>query len=143
MQHLFSFIRENYKKLILILSLAATLGSLYISETIGIPPCDLCWYQRVFAYPLVIIAALGLFYQENIAKYVLGLAIPGLIIATYHYVIQKFVFAQQLTNCSVNNPCTDVSLNLFGFITIPLLSAGFFLASIVVTLIYQKTGKNS
>ncbi len=33
----------------------ATLGSLFLSEVMELPPCSLCWYQRVFMFPLPII----------------------------------------------------------------------------------------
>lgn len=36
----------------------ATVGSLWLSEGAGFPPCRLCWYQRGAMYPLV--AVLGL-----------------------------------------------------------------------------------
>ena len=38
----------------------ATLGSLYFSEEAGYIPCRLCWYQRIFMYPLPILIALAI-----------------------------------------------------------------------------------
>ena len=34
---------------------AATLGALFFSEVMELPPCALCWYQRIFMFPLVLI----------------------------------------------------------------------------------------
>ncbi len=35
----------------------ATVGSLFFSEVMKLPPCVLCWYQRIAMYPLTIILA--------------------------------------------------------------------------------------
>ena len=35
----------------------ATAGSLFFSEVMGLPPCILCWYQRICLFPLVVILA--------------------------------------------------------------------------------------
>src|SRR3972149_7646759 len=70
----------------LIVALTATLGSLYFSEVAGFEPCKLCWLQRIFMYPLVII--LGTAYLRKLKdtwNYVLPLSITGGLIAAYHY----------------------------------------------------------
>jgi thiol-disulfide isomerase/thioredoxin len=36
-------------------ALVATVGSLYLSEVAGFPPCRLCWFQRIAMYPLVVV----------------------------------------------------------------------------------------
>ena len=41
-----------------LIATASTLGALFLSEVMQIAPCVLCWYQRVFMFPLV----LGLFF---------------------------------------------------------------------------------
>ena len=46
---------ENSLLMIWVVSFVATLGSLYFSEVRGYEPCELCWYQRIFMYPIVII----------------------------------------------------------------------------------------
>ena len=30
----------------------ATLASMFVSEVMELPPCSLCWYQRIFMIPL-------------------------------------------------------------------------------------------
>ncbi len=56
----------------------ATLGSLFLSEIVESPPCSLCWYQRVFMYPLPIIVLMGLFpFDANVVRYALPLAVGG------------------------------------------------------------------
>src|SRR3990167_6292936 len=41
--------------LALFVSTAAVLGSLFYSNVMGFEPCLLCWWQRIFLYPLAII----------------------------------------------------------------------------------------
>lgn len=56
-------------------SVIATLGSLYLSEIKGFLPCDLCWFQRIFMYPLTILLGIAYFKDDvGIAKYVLPLS---------------------------------------------------------------------
>jgi len=38
-----------------IVSMVATLGSLFFSEIMMFPPCVMCWYQRICMYPLSVI----------------------------------------------------------------------------------------
>ena len=43
-----------------IVATVTTLGSLYYSEHAGFVPCELCWYQRIVMYPLVIVLGVAL-----------------------------------------------------------------------------------
>jgi protein-disulfide isomerase len=38
---------------------ASTLGALFFSEIMELPPCLLCWYQRIFMFPLVLLLPVG------------------------------------------------------------------------------------
>ena len=38
----------------------SAMGSLFFSYIMGFAPCVLCWYQRIFLFPLVIILTVGL-----------------------------------------------------------------------------------
>lgn len=109
-------------------ALIATLGSLYFSEFVGYIPCDLCWTQRIFMYPLVII------YGTAIIKKDINIALPGLIlsgigmlIAIYHYGIQKLPALNDAGGFCGDVPCNLQYINYFGFITIPFLSAVAFI----------------
>ena len=44
-----------------LIATASTLGALFLSEVMQIAPCVLCWYQRVFMFPLVWVLATGLY----------------------------------------------------------------------------------
>lgn len=113
-------------------ALIATLGSLYFSEVMHFIPCTLCWYQRIFMYPLVIILGIA-FYRndQGIYRYVLPLSIIGMLISGYHTLLQKLSFLQQFEMCTTGIPCSKDYINWLGFITIPLLA---FIAFTVITV---------
>ena len=71
-----------------IVASVSTSGSLFFSEIMELPPCALCWYQRVFMFPLVITLLVGLVsFDKSIIKYALPLAVAGWGFAFYHYLL--------------------------------------------------------
>jgi len=118
-----------------LLASISTLGSLFFSEIMKLPPCALCWYQRIFMFPLVIIFFLGLFpFDKNIIKYALPLALAGLGFAIYHYLIYSGFIPESIQPCSQGVSCSETYLDLFGFLTIPMLSLLSFLILTVLLL---------
>lgn len=101
----------------------ATLGSLFFSEIMELPPCSLCWYQRIFMFPLPIILLLGLFpFDPKVVRYALPLALGGWAIAVYHTLLHTGVIPESAAPCAQGVSCTSSYLELFGFVSIPLLS---------------------
>lgn len=117
-------------------SLIATLGSLYFSEIEGFEPCALCWYQRIFMYPLVLLIAIGIIRKDRgVAVYSAVLSGIGFCISTYHYAIQKLPVAEEdVIGCGLVS-CSGQYINWLGFITIPFL-AGIAFLLIFITSIY-------
>jgi disulfide bond formation protein DsbB len=113
-------------------SLIATIGSLYFSEVLHYIPCTLCWYQRIFMYPLAIMLGIA-FYQNDrgIVKYALPLSIIGMMISGYHIALQKIPYLQQFEMCKSGVPCSKDYINWLGFITIPILA---FTAFTIITI---------
>ncbi len=119
-------------------ALIATLGSLYLSEIRGFPPCGLCWYQRICMYPLVLILGIGIVRQDSsIRSYILPLSGIGLAIALYHNLLTYGVITEPLLPCTAGISCTTRWINGFGFITIPFLSAVAFAIIIIATALYH------
>ncbi|MGQ3327949.1 disulfide bond formation protein B [Halorubrum sp. FL23] len=82
----------------------ATGGSLWFSLGLGLTPCDLCWYQRILMYPLVVV--LGVAAGERrpaVVRTALPLAALGTALAAYH----SFLQATQ-TECTLGGPCATV-----------------------------------
>ncbi len=127
----------------LVVSLGAIFGSLFFSEVMKFPPCDLCWYQRILMYPVGLIALTGLFLQsKETNRFIAPFVWLGLAVAVYHNLVY-YKFIQVIVPCSESAPCTAQQLNYLGFITIPLLSlAGFaFLLLINSLSLISEKGK--
>ena len=122
---------------------SATLGALFMSEVMGFAPCVLCWWQRIFMFPLVLILALGLFpFDRTVLRYALPLAAVGLLVAGFHVLLTMGIIPETLAPCRDGIPCKTLQVEWFGFVTIPLLS---FFAFLVLTLLlvtaHLKTSK--
>lgn len=128
---------ENSLLIIWVTSLLATLGSLYFSEIRGYIPCELCWYQRILMYPIVIISTIA-YIQKNarIALTTAAFAVIGGSISLYHYGIQKISFLQENAPACGQVPCTGAYINWLGFITIPFLALIAFII-IAITSFYM------
>jgi disulfide bond formation protein DsbB len=110
-----------------IVSLVATMGSLFFSEVMLLPPCVLCWYQRVCMYPLAVITTVGLVTRDRRAgHYAWPLTLAGLVVAAYHNLLYYHLIPDSITPCATGVSCTDVQIEWLGFITIPLLSLTAF-----------------
>jgi disulfide bond formation protein DsbB len=117
----------------LIISLLAVFSSIYISEILMLPPCDLCWYQRILLFPMPLLIIVSIFKNDLTIKYYLrSLALIGIGIASYHYIIQ-FVHVES-TFCGLESNCSSVQLEFLGFITIPFLSLITFIIIFISTV---------
>ena len=115
------------------------LGSLFFSEVMGLKPCVLCWYQRIFMYPLVVIFLVGLFPLDRaVFRYALPIAVIGWGFAVYHYLLYSGYIPENLQPCSEDLSCADINLELLGFITIPMLSILSYSAIIILLFIFHK-----
>lgn len=115
-----------------IAAIIATLGSLYFSEVLHYIPCTLCWYQRIFMYPLTFLLGIAVYRHDiEIYRYVLPLSVIGMLISGYHTLLQKIPYLQQFEMCTTGVPCSKDYLNWLGFITIPLMA---FIAFTIITI---------
>ncbi|MCP4047006.1 MAG: disulfide bond formation protein B [Gammaproteobacteria bacterium] len=117
----------------------ATLGSLFFSEVMGVPVCELCWYQRVAMYPLVVILALGLFpYDPGVVRYAAVLACVGWLIALYQVLLVIGIVPESAQPCVQGIPCSETYISLLGFLNIPSFS---FLAFTLIGILLFYTHK--
>ncbi|MEO5668940.1 MAG: disulfide oxidoreductase [Bdellovibrionota bacterium] len=112
-----------------IVATLATLGSLFFSEVMHLPPCVLCWYQRICMYPLVIILSIG-WAREDAGErsYALPLVLIGLAISIYHNLLYYKILPESISPCVQGISCTTRQIEWLGFITIPLLALVAFVA---------------
>ncbi|MDQ6985018.1 MAG: disulfide bond formation protein B [Candidatus Dojkabacteria bacterium] len=126
------FIINYWLHLVTLIAFSGVLGSLYYSEVEQIYPCQLCWYGRIFLYPMAIIGLIAIAKKEkSFEAYILALAIPGMFINGYQYLLQKTDLFESST-CELANPCDNIYVNFLGFITIPFMAfAAFSLITIL------------
>lgn len=129
-------ISRNAIPLIIVLAFASVAGTLYMEYAALLTPCHLCWWQRVFMYPILVIALVALVKgtkANGLADYVLALAIPGFAVALYQHLLQVLP-AGALIPCDASNDCAIRSVFDFGFVTIPWMAISVFAALIFVAL---------
>lgn len=131
-----NFIRDNALRLAWLIATLATLGSLYFQYVMDLPPCVLCWFQRIFMYPLVIILAVAMKWKnEHLRAYVLPFTIIGGVIAVYQNLLYYKILPESIAPCQSGISCTTKYIEWGGFITIPLLSLAAFVAITVLMLL--------
>lgn len=127
-------VRASGLWIICMITTGAMVGSLYFSEKVGFAPCKLCWYQRIAMFSIAIISFVAaLRNDKNIARYTIVLAPLGLIVSTYHYLLEWFPTLE--TNvCSLDVPCTAVWFRELGFVTLCFMAGCAFITVIAVSL---------
>jgi disulfide bond formation protein DsbB len=119
-----------------LIAAVATAGSLFFSEYSNFIPCRLCWYQRIFMYPMAIVL-LGTALRRDVRGaflYAIWLPIIGIGVSAYHIYIEYHPEAET-AGCKVGAPCTIKWIDKFGYITLPVLAASAFAAIITLLLL--------
>lgn len=127
-------------KLAFFTSLVAMSASLFYSQYVGFPPCDLCWLQRVFMYPLVILLGMAWVKKDlRILDYSLVLAvIGGAVSALHNYMYYSDGGLNALCQLSgLGVSCVKRYVFEFNYVTIPLMSLTAF-ALVIAFLVFQK-----
>ncbi len=124
---------------------ASTLGSLFFSNVMNLPPCSLCWYQRIFMYPLVAVFFMGLFpFTASVLRFSLPLVIAGQLTAFYHNLLYYKILPASAAPCQQGISCTSVQIEWFGFVTIPFLSfTGFSLILLLLVFLKKEVSRES
>lgn len=133
---------ENMLLFMWVIAFTATTGSLFFSEIRGYEPCELCWIQRIFMYPLVLILGIA-FVQKNvrIAVTTATFSVIGGIISLYHYGLQKVNLLSENSPSCGRVPCTGEYINILGFITIPFLALTAFILIATTSFMLLKASK--
>ncbi|TLP40766.1 disulfide oxidoreductase [Arcobacter arenosus] len=122
-----------------LIATTATLGSLFFSEVMQFIPCNMCWYQRIFMYPLVFIFLINLLYPDDkVFKYAFTLVFIGLLISIYHNLLMFGIIPESAVPCANGVPCSTEYINWLGFITIPFLSMVSYLAIFILLISMKK-----
>lgn len=126
-----------------LVALAATLGALFIGEVMLMVPCQLCWYQRICMFPLVLILGMACWSDDRRgAVYALPLALGGAAIAGYHTLLVAGLIPKAWIPCSAGVSCAEQKLEILNGIPIPWLSLAAFVAiAFLLTIFLRKTSR--
>lgn len=120
-------------------ALVATLGALFIGEVMGMTPCLLCWYQRIFMFPLALILGMAAFAEDRRgAVYAMPLAMGGAVMAGYHSALIAGWVPKWWVPCGTGPSCSEQSLEILGGIQIPWLSLAAFGAIAILLFVYLR-----
>ncbi len=114
----------------------ATLGSLYLSEIAGLIPCQLCWFQRIAMYPLILLLGIATVRADVLTakRYFVWLPLVGACISLYHYQLERFP-SQPTLSCGLEAPCSVPVVDVWGFASVPFMALAAFLLIATLLLI--------
>lgn len=141
---LLDFVKKHFLVLGFFTAFLSSLFSLVYSEIIKFPPCELCWFQRVFMFPQVFIFGIALWnnYKKQIdeAKIVVKYSVPLLVFGFIVSIYQNFEYYFSEKG---GVPCDATGVSCYqhlvsefgGYISIPMLALTSFLALIAISLV--------
>lgn len=140
----FVFFSKNTLLFGFLIGLASVIVSLFYSQIVGYPPCELCWVQRILLYPQMILFGLALFKKDwGILDYSLIFAILGSLVSSYNIYIESggssslSCATTALAQSSGQVSCAIRYVYEFGYITIPVMCLTLSLF-IITTILNNK-----
>jgi disulfide bond formation protein DsbB len=126
-----------------IITMAASLGAVFIGEVMGQAPCELCWFQRAFIFPLAIILGIAAFRSDRgVLPYALPLACAGWAIALFHSFPYLGVITEDIQPCGSGPSCTGDAMMLYDSVPIPFLSLFAFTATLYFLILYFRRSQS-
>jgi len=155
---IFIFYRSRENKILILLkkytfhlgflvSLGAFTLSLFYSEIIGYPPCELCWIQRIFLYPQLVLFGMELYKRErSIVDFSLVFATLGSITSIYHVYVENggtrgLACASILPSSTTQVSCAVRYIYEFGYVTMPIMALTISLFIILILINYKYMSK--
>ena len=135
----------------LFISVAAMLVSVFYSFVAGFEPCTLCWWQRIFMFPQIVIFASALYYKRRHGlRYSIAI-VSSLILSSLGFLVALYQYYAQMFNPSILSACATTGASCariffvsFGYITIPMMAlTGFaFLLAILAAYFFVPRNEN-
>jgi len=130
-----------------LVSLGAFLLSLFYSSIVGYPPCELCWMQRIFLYPQLILFTMELYKKDrSIVDFSIVFATIGSIISMYHVYVENG--GTKGLACANINPASTTQISCavryiyeFGYITMPIMALTISIFIILILSNYKYMAK--
>lgn len=132
-----SITKETRLWLTFIFSFGAIVGSLYFSGVLHYPPCTLCWWARIFIYPVAIISLVGIT-KKDFSVHLYNLFLSGLAVIVTGYHTYITFGGNEVVSCGTAGSCLARYVMEFGFVTIPTMALFVSLFIFVNSLISIK-----
>lgn len=131
----YDHLKRNALLLGLISTIVATVGSLFYSQIVNLPPCSLCWIQRILLFPQIIIIGFALYYESRKAIRLSAiLSVLGIMFAGYHSYLQYGGgVSSAICNFLGGISCSQRYFIEFGYITMPIMSLTIFVLLLLLT----------
>ncbi|EYC50055.1 disulfide bond formation protein [Hylemonella gracilis str. Niagara R] len=126
-----------------LIALLASLVVLFVGEVMGQAPCNLCWFQRAFMFPLAIVLGVASLRADAGGwRYALPLAGAGLLVAGFHSLLYLGLIPERITPCSQGLSCTSADMTILGGLPLPMLALVAF-GAIAVLLFLARSRTSS
>lgn len=124
------FIDNHFLVLSFLISLFASIFPLVYSEIANFIPCYLCWWQRVFMFPLVLMFGIALWDKDRkVIRYAIPLVCVGFLLSAYQNFFYYFGANSNLPCDASGVSCYQKLVSVFGgYISIPMLALTAFFA---------------
>ncbi len=123
-----------------VVAIGAVVLSLFYSNVIGFPACELCWIQRIFLYPQAILFSMELYKRDqSMVDYSVALAFFSIIVSLFHLYIENggaSTFACATGNATTIS-CATRYVYEFGYVTIPMMSLTISVFIIILLVNYK------
>lgn len=133
-----------FKKYTFLFGFLGALGafalSIFYSDFVGFPACELCWIQRIFLYPQLILFGMELYKRDrSIVDFSIVFAILGSITSIYHIYVEaggtKGLACADPSNGGIS--CAVRYIYEFGYVTMPIMCLTISLFIIILLVNYK------
>ena len=128
------FIDKHFLVLSFLISLFASVFPMVYSEVADFLPCYLCWWQRIFMFPLVLMFGVALCNKDRkVIRYATPLLCAGFLLAVYQNFFYYFGSNSNLPCDPSGVSCYQRLVSVFGgYISIPMLALTAFFALLTI-----------
>lgn len=125
-------------------ALIAFIGSMYYSQILHLPPCVLCWYQRICIFPLFILIGVSIYRRSrDIIIPAFILAGIGWLISLYHNLLYFKILPEAAAPCMAGISCSTKFESWLAFFPIPLQALVGLTVILIALTIYWRASASS
>ena len=131
-----AFLKKNFLILGFIISFAAMAFSLFYSQVLNYAPCYLCWLQRIFMFPQVLLFLVAYIKKDvKIDRYAFPLLVIGSFISLYQNYLYYFGGSGNICDPSGVSCVQRLVSEFGGYISIPMMALTTFFVLMVLLVI--------